>query len=500
MKKRAILILASILSLLCSSASFALDVDYINIQIGKDYYNGLPDDQSIYAQPPWFFDIFTGGSGITSVDVTLPNSNRIILEHFGDEWGLEANGFSTLNELLNEYPNGTYTFSFNGGEDSVSLIYYSETEPLGIANITFPDNDADNVPYENSTFTWDSCAGFGENISISVEDGILLDEEVFENSGIPIDKTSQIITGLLPARNYYLSIDVNNGANNTTYTDGADSFWYSHKFYFANYISFKTLPMPGDFQKDGRVNLLDLELLAQAWLATPIDSAWNAACDISEPNDNIINIQDFVIMSQYWQEVNAAIFDSNSATITNPLLGMTNIGDSYSMSGYGALAGAERSYSLIGTETVMGVNCLILKIYGYGEIPRTDYFDIRIAEDFAGNIRILKVTGFEEGSLMSWQSENINFSPIFLPEIGSLDIGEFYPLWDDNYNKVIALDVTVPEMSTEAGPYGGCIQYNWNSTDGEGGVDVDVNYIYPGLGYVKEVWNDGELGEWERNP
>lgn len=498
MKKRAIIISAIVFSLLFSVEVFALDVKGILISHSKDYYDGLPLDESKYGSTPWNFGIDVQGIGITSVSVTLPNSNTLNLEDFGDgEWGIELSNFNNATEWLTDYPMGTYIFSFNGGTDTVAVVH-NETEPGGIANITYPVVDANDVPYENPVFTWDFCVGFGDLLQLHVDDELI--ESVFEDV-LPITSTSVVVTGLLPARHCYFGIDVVNMTEGDEATVGGDSFWYVSEFSYFNEVEFQTLPVPGDFQKDGRVNLLDFALLAQAWLTTSMDPAWNTACNISQPKDNYINIQDLAVMLQHWMEVNGNIFDSTSATITNPLLGLTNVGDNYSMSGYGSLAGADRSYSLTGTETVMGVDCLILKISGYGEIPTTDYFDFRIAQDIAGNIHILKITGFEEGSQMSWQSEAVNFSPIFLPSEEYLEVGQIYPLWTaGEYNKVIAIDQTVGLMSTGAGPYTGCIQYNWNSDDDAGGTDVDENYICPGFGYVKEVWNDDEFDGFERNP
>ncbi|MCK4822660.1 hypothetical protein KA005_43255 [bacterium] len=500
MRQRAILVMvaALVFGFLFSSEVFALDIVNVDIWHSKDYYDGLPIDQSKYALTPWDFGIGVQGIGITSVSVTLPNSNTLDLEDIGDgEWEIEIIDFNSATEWLTDYPMGTYTFSFNGGSDSVAVVH-NETEPGGIANITFPDNDANDVPYENPVFTWDSCVGLGDSLRLHVGDELLV-ESIFKEA-LPATATSVTITGLLPARHCYFGIDLCNTTKGDETTVGGDSFWYVSNFTHFNEVEFQTLPIPGDFQKDGKVNLLDFALLAQAWQTTPIDPAWNAACDISKPKDNIINLKDLGVMSQHWMEVNGNIFDSTSATITNPLLGLTNVGDSYSMSGYGTLAGADRSYSLIGAETVMGVECLILKISGYGEMPTTNYYDIRITQDIAGYIRVLKITGFEEGSQMSWQSEAVNFSPIFLPSEEGLEVGQIYPLWADNYNKVIAIDQTVDLMSTGAGPYTGCLQYNWNSDDGAGGIDVDENYICPGFGYVKEVWNDDGLDGFERNP
>lgn len=499
MRQRAIPIIVATLvfSFLFNTEAFALDIEAIHISHSKDYYNGVPIDQSMYASTPWDFEIFVQGTGITSVSVTLPDSNTLGLEDFGEgEWGIEVFDFNSDAEWLTDYPMGTYTFSFNDASDSVAVVH-NEAEPGGVANITYPQVDASDVSYANPVFTWGSCVGLGNELHLQVEDDIV--EGIFRED-LPATATSVVITGLMPSRHCYFGIDLDNTTRGDEITAGGDSFWYSSRCGHFNEVEFQTLPIPGDFQKDGRVDSQDFALFAQAWLTTSADLGWNPAFDVSEPKDNTINMQDLTILSQHWQESNGNIFDSTSATITNSLLGLTNVGDSYSMSGYGSLAGAERSYSLTGTETVIGVDCLILKISGYGEMPITDYFDFRIAQDIAGNIHILKITGFEEGSQMSWQTEAVNFSPIFLSSEENLEVGSIYPLWvADAYNEVVALDQTVDLMSTGAGPYTGCIQYNWNS-DGEGGIDVDENFICPGYGYVKEVWNDDGFDGFDRNP
>lgn len=461
MEKTAVIISAIVLSFLCGSVALALDVQYIGIEHSKNYYDGVPEDES-----PWDFEIYVHGVGITGVHVILPNSNTLDLEDYGDgEWAIELDEFNNETEWLTDYPMGTYTLTFNGGSDSVALVH-DEALPGGIANITFPDNNANDVPYDDPVFTWDSCVGLGEELSIHVDGDFA--EGIF-TANYASDVSSLNVTGLLPARHYYFGMDLDNTTKGDEATVGGDSFWYSSRAGYFNEVEFRTKPIPGDLQADGRVNILD-----------------------------------FAIVAQHWLEISGNIFNSNSASITNPLLGLTNVGDSYSMSGYGSLAGAERSYLLTGTETVMGVNCLILRIYGFGEIPRAEYTDIRIAEDFVGNIRVLKVTGFEEGSLFSWQSKTVNFSPILLPSLQTLadDDEDIYPLWDGQYNEFIAFDQTVPLMSTGAGPYTGCVQYNWNTPDDEepSGIDVDENYICPGFGYVKEAWNDDGIDGWERDP
>lgn len=56
----------------------------------------------------------------------------------------------------------------------------------------------------------------------------------------------------------------------------------------------------GDFQPDGRVDLYDFATLGSAWLSSPGQINWNPACDISEPNDNIVNERDLCVLTNNW--------------------------------------------------------------------------------------------------------------------------------------------------------------------------------------------------------
>ena len=56
----------------------------------------------------------------------------------------------------------------------------------------------------------------------------------------------------------------------------------------------------GDFDSDCDVDYDDLAILVSAWLTTPGQPNWNPACDIAEPNDNIINELDFAVFAESW--------------------------------------------------------------------------------------------------------------------------------------------------------------------------------------------------------
>jgi len=56
----------------------------------------------------------------------------------------------------------------------------------------------------------------------------------------------------------------------------------------------------GDFYDDDDVNFKDFAVLAAAWLSQPGDGNWNAACDISMPSDNIIDLYDLIAFCKNW--------------------------------------------------------------------------------------------------------------------------------------------------------------------------------------------------------
>jgi parallel beta-helix repeat protein len=56
----------------------------------------------------------------------------------------------------------------------------------------------------------------------------------------------------------------------------------------------------GDFDSNGREDLTDFAIFASAWMSQPGQPNWNPACDISDPNDNIIDWKDLAIFTGEW--------------------------------------------------------------------------------------------------------------------------------------------------------------------------------------------------------
>jgi predicted aspartyl protease len=67
-------------------------------------------------------------------------------------------------------------------------------------------------------------------------------------------------------------------------------------------VEYEPIPLEGDIAPgdgDGVVDWLDLDALAEAWLATPASPNWNARADFV--NDSIIDFRDFAVLAQNWE-------------------------------------------------------------------------------------------------------------------------------------------------------------------------------------------------------
>ena len=186
----------------------------------------------------------------------------------------------------------------------------------------------------------------------------------------------------------------------------------------------------------------------------------------------------------------APTFNAQSAVITNPWLGLTRVGQSYSLTGIGDCIGGTWTSSLVGQETVLGINCLILRDARAGGNNSSSTIDIRIAQDVAGNLWGLKVTGN-----LTWAAGSLAEAIMLFPATPLA--GQRIQQIAGEYSDIIATDQVVPQLSNGLGPYSGCIQLRWSSADG---TDTDDSWSAPGLGKVKEVWSvtAGQVNGWER--
>jgi hypothetical protein len=58
--------------------------------------------------------------------------------------------------------------------------------------------------------------------------------------------------------------------------------------------------IPGDFDNDRDVDLVDFGRFSAAWLTTLQDPEWDSTCDLTEPVDGAVNALDLTIFSEGW--------------------------------------------------------------------------------------------------------------------------------------------------------------------------------------------------------
>jgi hypothetical protein len=169
-------------------------------------------------------------------------------------------------------------------------------------------------------------------------------------------------------------------------------------------------------------------------------------------------------------ELNAALtFGSDSSTLTHPYL-PARLGDKLTYRSYGWPSVYYRDDEVVAEEIVDQVKCLKTKSSESGFIEYS-----WLAQDTSGNIWMLQYQ--EEGYTTTYGRDGAILVMPYQVGVGSI-------LWGDE--TVVATGVYVPQLSTGFGPYNNCIKsmYDW----GDG--DIDYYYYAPGVGEVKEEWND----------
>jgi len=99
--------------------------------------------------------------------------------------------------------------------------------------------------------------------------------------------TKHLVADVKPDTSYVVTtssgtIGVRSSANGVLYFETADT----------GVVAVNISKLSGDIDIDFDVDLHDYAIFALSWLSEPADGNWNAACDISEPNDVIINLFD----------------------------------------------------------------------------------------------------------------------------------------------------------------------------------------------------------------
>jgi internalin A len=191
-------------------------------------------------------------------------------------------------------------------------------------------------------------------------------------------------------------------------------------------------------------------------------------------------------------------FSSSSGIINHAYFALSltlsdSIGSSYALEGTGLSSGASRTFTLTTSDKVLDVACVALCVRGFGENPAAEQYTYRLAQDTAGNVRILKMTGTNaSGDAVSWEAATVNETKVFLPATPTA--GQHFEWFDGQTLDVVATGLTVARGANGVGPFYNCVRLRWT-----GGDAVRDSWVCPSLGVVKEDWTSetGAAG-WQR--
>jgi len=228
-----------------AGAPVCVSADIQKIEILSGYYqtNGVLDPE------PYGMWVAVTGTGLSSVTMTPPAMSPISLVaqlpgHGPGDWFYASDDYATLTGLRADFPLGQYSFSIDGGVDSVVLTV-GPTASSGFASITYPSHGETGIPL-SPTFTWTSCVGLGDSLGVAVfdQEGMTM---YLDYPHLPISQTSWTPGLLVAGHEHEFEVAVFSGTSGQPYarsTVGGDAFEYYDLFEFCNTVSFTTTPEP----------------------------------------------------------------------------------------------------------------------------------------------------------------------------------------------------------------------------------------------------------------
>jgi len=217
--------------------------------------------------------------------------DSIIINGPGPDFAVWENGFAVGNLIYAEL---AYVDVSTDGENWVTFpsVFLDEPEPTN--------------PKINPTNVYNLAGNYIANYI-----------PLGDRQGTPFDldnilDTSAVKTGLVDPNhiNYVRLRDIVGAQDGGVNYDHAVYFGYpdNHRIYDglsygggADWDAVGVInTLSADFDKSGTVDLVDLQILSDAWLSQNGDTRWKAQCDISLPKDDVINQKDFAVFAQQW--------------------------------------------------------------------------------------------------------------------------------------------------------------------------------------------------------
>jgi len=245
-----VLALVAVLAILLvtPTAKAELDIDLICITSYKSHMDGVPGIS------PWRFEIWVyvvDPGNLDYINVYKPGASipfaTIYEEGPIPRWGDYDSpaSYSSLTNLMTDYPNGVYTFEFYDSSHvllrTVALDYSSLSIPGNPVDFTYPSVDGQTGIPTYPTLTWTVDSGDGDALMMGLEDGVS-----YRIVPASITTTSWTPGPLQPYDECHLEVSVctvkdwAGGPAYPTDTVDGDEFQYSLMIEYLNVINFYT--------------------------------------------------------------------------------------------------------------------------------------------------------------------------------------------------------------------------------------------------------------------
>jgi hypothetical protein len=243
------------------------------------------------------FEAEVSGDNIVTAEVTMPTGRTWSMQI--DDEGTSADIDFRLFSLTDLRSLGvvsglcSYSLSDHLGNSISTVLDTVLITPFQPPCITFPINEANSVG-QSITVSWDTVWDSRiDTIYLSLES----DEEDWElERELPPDQNSFSIAGLPP--NSQITCEI--AFVNTQIGQISEGINWVVVGYTAQEIHFTTSPLTADLDADHDVDFVDFARFALSWRAQSGEAGWNPDCDISSPQDGMINELDLGVFSRSW--------------------------------------------------------------------------------------------------------------------------------------------------------------------------------------------------------
>ena len=184
---------------------------------------------------------------------------------------------------------------------SEELRYKIEVTPVTsnadelFLHVLYPTDLAGTMPSTSAVGNSDMTGvNFDDRLILFGKEGKVYNDD-FSYSFSAASTTKHLIADMKPDTSYIITtgadyIEKRSSSNGVLYFETTDT----------GAVTVDITKLAGDVDIDFDVDLHDFAVFALAWLSEPLDGNWNAACDISEPSDDVINLDDLEMLLRKW--------------------------------------------------------------------------------------------------------------------------------------------------------------------------------------------------------